>query len=97
MRTPQENADFSVKIAYHWAFDLRFGHIEGDVASFHVMVNWHKLWKIPIPPRIRFFMWKACTDCLPVLENLRNRGLQILQIGDAVDARRAQRTLPIAL
>lgn len=35
---------------------------------------WLFLWRMHLPPKIKNFIWRACTDCLPMLELLRKRG-----------------------
>ncbi|KAK3212444.1 hypothetical protein Dsin_017150 [Dipteronia sinensis] len=37
---------------------------EGGVASI-INAFWKGLWKIPIPGKIKLFMWRACNDFLP--------------------------------
>ena len=31
------------------------------------------MWHLKIPPKIRIFMWKACENALPTMQNLRKR------------------------
>lgn len=35
--------------------------------------NWLLIWKLPIPPRIKFFLWKACKNCTPTRMNLQQK------------------------
>ena len=34
-----------------------------------------KIWHLKIPLKIRIFMWKACENALPTMQNLRKRGV----------------------
>lgn len=34
---------------------------------------WNRLWAIPIPPKIKFFLWSICQNTLPTKENLYKR------------------------
>lgn len=40
--------------------------------------KWLKLWNLAIPPKIKNFMWRVMHDCLPTLENLRRRCVDVL-------------------
>ena len=35
------------------------------------------LWKLHLPPLVKVFLWRACRGCLPVLDVLRTRRLQL--------------------
>ena len=37
-----------------------------DSSSF-----WRKFWKLKIPPKVKNFMWRALTQCLPTTHNLK--------------------------
>jgi ribonuclease HI len=39
---------------------------------------WNALWKLSIPLKIKFFIWKACYDWIPSLSNLARRGLHVV-------------------
>ena len=34
---------------------------------------WKKIWKATVPGKIKQFLWKACSNALPTLENLKKR------------------------
>lgn len=40
-------------------------------------VNLLKIWNLDFPSRIKFFLWRASRGCLPVLDRLRARGMQV--------------------
>lgn len=37
----------------------------------------NRLWKLPIPPKVRNFVWRACSDILPTRANLYRRKVHI--------------------
>lgn len=43
-----------------------------------VEFNWSKeIWNIKCAAKIKFFLWKAVRNVLPVGENLKNRGINM--------------------
>jgi len=32
--------------------------------------DWNKLWSLPIPPKVKHFMWRLGRDCLPNRQRL---------------------------
>ena len=34
---------------------------------------WRRIWSIPVPHKIRHFMWRACCNALPMKDNLLRR------------------------
>ena len=45
-------------------------HQQTQIAESSPQV-WSLLWKLPIPPKIRSFMWRALKGVLPTADNLR--------------------------
>lgn len=39
--------------------------------------NWLKLWNLAIPPTLKNFVWRVLHECLPTLENLRRRFVDV--------------------
>lgn len=39
--------------------------------------TWQKLWKINVPIKVKTFLWRVLTNCLPTRVNLRSKMLQI--------------------
>ncbi|GMN74812.1 hypothetical protein TIFTF001_052466, partial [Ficus carica] len=37
---------------------------------------WRKLWRLPIPPKARLFVWRAFHEILPTMVSLRSRGIE---------------------
>ncbi|KAK6164785.1 hypothetical protein DH2020_001649 [Rehmannia glutinosa] len=63
------NGMYAVKSGYQVARSI----FAGD--DMLVPGDWSKLWKLPIPPKIKHFLWRACRDCLPNRQNLQRRGI----------------------
>ena len=62
------NGMYSVKSCYR--------HQQTQIAESSPRV-WSLLWKLPIPPKIRSFMWRALKGVLPTADNLRRRMIQV--------------------
>ncbi|KAK6144889.1 hypothetical protein DH2020_021709 [Rehmannia glutinosa] len=41
---------------------------------------WRKIWQMKVPSKIKFFLWRACTNCLPTRSNLAHKGINITQV-----------------
>ncbi|KAL0385485.1 UNVERIFIED_CONTAM: hypothetical protein Sradi_2942800 [Sesamum radiatum] len=66
---------FSVKSAYHLACN-NAGASNPTSSSFScpsVVKGWKSFWQAKIPNKIRVFIWRICTDSLPVGVNLQHR------------------------
>ena len=51
-------------------------HIEHSLArtEWHL---WRKLWQLNVPPKVRMFLWRACSNVLPTRENLHRWRVQV--------------------
>ena len=68
---------FTVKTAYQVALRL---HREMGVEQSTVGEEkrfWNRTWKMNVPPKVRNFVWRACTDILPTRANLYRRKVPI--------------------
>ncbi|GMN47032.1 hypothetical protein TIFTF001_016222 [Ficus carica] len=36
---------------------------------------WRKMWSLPVPPKVRLFVWRAFHEILPTMVSLRHRGI----------------------
>ena len=34
---------------------------------------WKKIWKLPLPCKVRNFLWRACRNAIPTMKNLNRR------------------------
>ena len=57
---------FSVRTAYHVALRLKQGSGGEHSRARADKRVWNKLWKLPIPPKVRNFVWWATSDILPI-------------------------------
>ena len=72
-----KNGCFSVRTAYRVALRLKQQEdVEHSIAGEEKKF-WNKMWKLPIPPKVRNFMWRACSDILPTSANLCRRRVPV--------------------
>lgn len=65
---------FSVRTAYHMWIELSISASSASSSDSNKMQKlWRKLWKCPVQPRIRDFLWRSCRSLLPCRENLHRR------------------------
>ncbi len=67
---------FTVKSAY----SLLLHQSKGDLGASSNGRNpyrflWSVIWSTQVPPKVRFFMWRACLDILPTKTKLFGKGL----------------------
>ncbi|XP_058776247.1 uncharacterized protein LOC131650559 [Vicia villosa] len=63
---------YSVKSAYHVLNRERVANILGPSVSSSI---WRKIWKVPLPSKIRYFLWRLAKDILPTRSNLQRKGI----------------------
>lgn len=70
-----EKRGYTVKSGYRLLCQLG-SDFSGMVTDF----NWLKLWSLAIPPKIKNFIWRVLQNCLPTLENLRRKHVEVYPI-----------------
>nr|GMD98846.1 uncharacterized protein LOC109177106 [Ipomoea batatas] len=60
----EEKGNYSVKSCYR----LLRGEVETNNNK-----HWTRVWKLAIPPKVKNFIWQACSNLLPTADNLRKR------------------------
>lgn len=65
--------DYTVKSGYRM-LSRGFSQNPGGVSGF----KWLRLWNLAAPPKIKNFMWRVMHYCLPTLENLRRKCVDVL-------------------
>lgn len=40
-------------------------------------MGWKRLWQLPIPHKIRVFLWRLCRNTIPVRYRLRGKGVPV--------------------
>ena len=80
--TPQEDTliwpksrdgQYSVKAGYHLLCDMETSGLALVSDNEETKKFWAGLWRLNVPNKIKTFVWWACTDLLPTLENLAKR------------------------
>ncbi|XP_058181170.1 uncharacterized protein LOC131299601 [Rhododendron vialii] len=76
------NGSFSVKYAYHLAMNsifLRYSRERGESSSGDALNPlWKSLWSVPIPNKIKMFMWRCSHNAIAVMYNLHRRNVDVL-------------------
>ncbi|KAF7837557.1 reverse transcriptase [Senna tora] len=67
------NGIYSVKSGYWVALNASF-HPGGAFSSFNIDSSlWKWIWNLGIPPKVKNFLWRLCSNALPSLNNLSKR------------------------
>lgn len=66
-----------MKSAYHLAV-TNFSDLEAQRHSTSSgNESWKNLWRLRVIPRVKHFLWQACTNSLPTKDNLFQRGMYV--------------------
>ncbi|KAF7810079.1 ribonuclease H [Senna tora] len=70
------NGFYSVKSGYK---EIRKEKIAQLQDSFFLQFSgvWKRIWKVQLPAKIKFFLWRLCREILPVCTNLVSRGVDV--------------------
>ena len=68
---------FTVRSAYLVALRLNQGGVVENSRAHEDKRMWDKIWRLRIPPKVRNFLWRACSDVLPTRANIARRRLPI--------------------
>lgn len=72
-----KSQQFSVRTAYQVALRLK-QQPEAEHSSARLDgAIWKQLWSLNIPPKIRNFVWRACSNILPTKDNLMKRKIRV--------------------
>ncbi|KAM1559490.1 hypothetical protein ACFX1Z_002858 [Malus domestica] len=80
------NGDYSVKTGYGVAMNLMengaLGRKGRGAPSEHRTNNlaWKQIWRLQVPNKIKFFIWKCCNNALAVRHNLQRRHMRVENI-----------------
>lgn len=66
---------YSVKSAYLFLQELNNSQQTMSNSGF-----WRKLWNLKIPPKVKSFLWRASTNCLPTKDLLRSKRVHVTHI-----------------
>ena len=66
---------FTVKSAYQVALRMKEqAQVEHSTAASDRRI-WNKIWVLNVLPKVRTFLWRACSNILPTRGNLHKRKL----------------------
>ena len=68
---------FTVKSAYQVALKLKEKNRVEHSRAVTDRALWKKIWTLKTPPKIKMFVWRACSNILPTRENLHGRKMKI--------------------
>ena len=75
--TENKAKTFTVKTAYKVALRLKSGALAEHSSAREHGITWRKIWKLNVPPKVRTFLWRACSNYLPTRDNLSRRKIQV--------------------
>ncbi|XP_040999571.1 uncharacterized protein LOC121245775 [Juglans microcarpa x Juglans regia] len=67
------NGCFTIKSGYYIGKELereQVGETSGIAKDCQV---WRSIWKLKVPPATKMFIWRACSEVLPTIANLKRR------------------------
>lgn len=70
-----EKGKYTVKSGYRLLRKL-----QQQIPSTSMSFNWLKLWSLPMPPKVKNFIWRALQNCIPTFENLRGKNVEVYPI-----------------
>ena len=69
--------DFSVKSAYQVVLRLAQQQSGESSNGWSNEKIWKHIWTLKVPPKVRNFLWQACSNILPTRENLQRRKVAV--------------------
>lgn len=72
---PVKDGRFSVKSCYQLLRDSRasLNSVAASSSSGETQVKWRDIWALNLPPKVRMFLWQACSNILPHAAELYRR------------------------
>lgn len=66
---------FSVRSAYYKQWEANFGEEDNGLARYSSAPHpvWKKLWKLKVPAKVKFFIWRCLHNAIPCFSVLANR------------------------
>ena len=69
----ERKGSYSVKSGYRV---LTANNVNGLIRGVHENV-WKYLWALTAPPKVKNFLWRACTDCIPTRSALMSKHVEV--------------------
>lgn len=70
---PDKHGIFSVRSAYSLALDFSRTEVSSSSSSIAMSKVWKLVWKCDVPQKVKIFVWRAGSNCLPTLENKKKK------------------------
>ncbi|KAK6152513.1 hypothetical protein DH2020_015148 [Rehmannia glutinosa] len=70
-----KSGDFSVRSCYYLIKSTLSNSDTAKPSTSFKNTAWRRMWELRLLPRIKHFLWRACTDTLPTKSNLIRRGI----------------------
>ncbi|XP_035547372.1 uncharacterized protein LOC118348908 [Juglans regia] len=67
------NGIYTVKSGYYLGKELEREKIGESSGKTMDCLVWRSIWKLKVPPATRMFVWRACSEVLPTMANLKRR------------------------
>ena len=67
------DGEYSVKAGYQTFCREANSSAASSSDSSHRSAFWKRLWKLHVPNKIKFFLWRVCSNALPTKDNLKRR------------------------
>lgn len=68
-----KNGKYSVKSGYKVIRSMKNDH------PISTPINWKLIWKLKVQGKIRIFLWRALSSCLPTLTALQGRRVEVVE------------------
>lgn len=67
---PNAKGDYIVRTTYHLCQEA--GNVDTTFTHNHA---WNTIWNLDVQPKVKDFVWRACTSSLPMRMRLRDKGV----------------------
>ena len=61
---------YQVRLGYNLLCDLHNSDVVSSLDTARQKKFWNNLWKLNVPYKVKFFLWRACTNSFPTMLNL---------------------------
>ena len=61
---------YQVRLGYNLLCDLNSSDVASSSDTAGQKKFWNNLWKLNVPNKVKFFLWRACTNSIPTMLNL---------------------------
>jgi hypothetical protein len=72
----EKNGNFTVRSAYRLLITKRQDNLSPSSSDAAGSVCWKKLWKLPVPPKVRSFWWRVINNYVRCRFNLKERHME---------------------